>query len=108
MLEVLKGMEENILEAMRIKAEINPLDSLGIVEGEREFDIHFDIRLSGSLRTKKKFQNAEEAQWFYGELLHELNILRPYLSMLLENGDILTASVDEWKTENIKAFETWE
>ncbi|WP_437132686.1 hypothetical protein [Bacillus atrophaeus] len=108
MLEVLKGMEENILEAMRIKAEINPLDSLHIVKGEREFDIHFDIEMSASLRTKKKFRCPEETQQYYKKLLHTFNIVMPYLSMMLENEGIVTAAVDEWETKNIKVFETWE
>ncbi|MEA1004702.1 hypothetical protein ABRD05_12635 [Bacillus velezensis] len=106
--ELLKGSEESILEALRSIAAINPLDSLGIDEGEREFDVHLDIKMSASLRTTKKFRNAEETQQYYKKLLHTLNIVMPYLSMMVEGGDIVTAAVDEWETENIKAFETWE
>lgn len=106
--ELLKGSEESILEALRSIVAINPLDSLGIDEGEREFDVHLDIKMSASFRTPKKFRSAEETQHYYKKLLHTLNIVMPYLSMMVEGGDIVTAAVDEWETENIKAFETWE
>ncbi len=106
--EVLKGTEEIFLESLRKIAEINPLDSLGLDEGEREFDVHFDIKMSASLRTKKKFRSVEETQQYYKKLLHTLNIVMPYLSMMVENEGIVTAAVDEWETENVKAFETWE